>query len=202
MRTLLAVLVLLTLAACASSPWAVEAKEQIRTEQAKDFDEKTNLERRLADLEAGARESQDGETVALRRRVAELEDAITAGDAEIASVEKQDTNSQISLWASIAAGVLGIGGIGKATMGKSRSAPAIEGLEIKLARGELEIDRLADELHKKIDGAQAIVDQKLSQLAAILQAVQIGLNQPVPSAPNPTKQPVVPNPNDSSTPTA
>lgn len=171
--------------ACAASPWAVERKEEIRTEQAKDFDEKTNVERRIRDLEAGAEESQAGETEALRARVAVLEAEIAAGDAEIRDVEKQDTNGQISLWASIAAGVLGIGGLGKATYGKSRSAPVVENLRVQVERGELVVDQLSNELHKKIDTAEALLNQKLSQVAAILQAVQMGLNAPVAAPPPP-----------------
>lgn len=193
-------LIFVSAVACASSPWAIERKEEIRTEQAKDFDEKTNIERRLQDLEDGAFESQDGETAALRRRVAVLEDEIAAGDAEIVEVETQDSNSQISLWASIVAGVLGIGGLGKATYGKSRSAPVISGLEVQVARGELELERLATEVHKKIDAGEAMLNQRMSQLAGILQAIQIGMNQPPVSDTRRPEQPVV-SPNDNSTPT-
>lgn len=171
--------------ACASSPWAVERKEQIRTEQAKDFDEKTNIERRLQDLEDGAFETQDGETAALRRRVAELEDSILEGDRAVKEVETQDTNSQVSLWASIAAGVLGIGGLGKATYGKSRSSSAVEGLEIKIAQGALDIDRLGDQVHRRVDDAEALFKTKLAQVASLLQAVQQGLNTPPPAPPTP-----------------
>ncbi len=182
--------------ACASSPWATERKEEIRTEQARDFDEKTNVTRRLSDLEAGAAEAQEGEADALRARIAALEAEILQGDQDIVEVEKQDTNSQISLWASIAAGVLGIGGLGKATYGKSRSASLVDGLQLQLDRGELEVDRLSNELHRKIDAAEAILNQKLGQVAALLQAVQAGLSAPIRTTPPPS------SPNDSSTPPA
>ena len=179
------------LTACTSSPWAIERKEEIRAEQDRDFGEQQNLERRLADLEAGAQPVAVDEAVELQKQINALEVKILEGDQMVKEVESQDTNGQISFWTSIGAGLLGIGGLGKASMGKSRSSGAVENLEIKLARGELELDRLADEVHKKVNEGQAAVNNRLGQLATILQAVQAGLNiqppqPPVPSGPPPT----------------
>lgn len=180
--------------ACKMTPYAQQRADDVRQEQARDYDEKENIERRLADLEAGAQPISPEEADALRARVAELEKELSEGDTVVAEIKRSDTNQQVALWGTAIASIFGLGGAAKATLGKSRAASAVEGLQLQVDRGELEVDRLANELKQRISAGEAIVSTKLAQVATLLQAFQQGMNSvPVPPAPAPAPVPAQPS---------
>lgn len=183
-----ATLTLVFIGACQMTPFNQARADQVREEQSRDYSEQQNLERRIADLVAGASPISPGEVDALRNRVAELEEEIREGDETISDIKTQDSNQQGAMWGSAVAGILGLLGLGKATLGRSRGTAAVETLRVQVDRGELEVDRLANELHKKIEQGEAVINTKLSQLAGILQAFQQGMNTvpPAPLPPEPT----------------